>query len=200
MTDREKYKQAFSVLHTSEKFSLEEKKMAKLKRQKTIKNIAAAIIVCLLFVGGSGTAYANDLCGIQRKLQIWIEGNLTDAQVTFNGDGSYKMEYTRPDGSSAEIGGGGIAFDKDGENARPLTPDELQEDIEEVDYIDFRDDGTIWFVYRGEKTEITHKFKNGFCHVEVRDENNKPVYYTIRQDGAYSSSPNKYIDEKDFEE
>lgn len=197
MTDREKYKQAFSVLHTSEKFSLEEKKMAKLKRQKTIKNIAAALVVSLLFVGGSVTAYANDLGGIQRKLQIWLEGDLTDVQVTFTGDGNYKMDYTRPDGSHGEIEGGGVAIEADG-SQRPLTPDELQEDIEEVDYIDFREDGTIWFVYRGEKTEITHKFKNGFCHVEVRDENNKPVYYTIRQDGAYSSSPNKYIDEKDF--
>lgn len=105
MTDREKYKQAFSVLHASDNFSLEEKEMAKLSRKMAIKNAIVAIIVCLLLVGGGGTAYANDIGGIQRKLQVWIDGDLTDAQVTFNGDGSYSMHYIRPDGTESDMGG-----------------------------------------------------------------------------------------------
>ncbi len=192
MTDREKYKQAFSVLHTSDSFSLEEKKMAKLNRKRAFRNIAAAAAACILVIGGSGTAYANNVGGIQRTLQIWMHGELTDAEVTFNGEGSYDMKYTDSAGSSEEMGGGGVAIEDDG-STRPLSPEELQEHIIETSSdVEFRDDGTVWFICKDQKTDITDKFKNGYCHVKVTGENNKPVYFTIKSDGEVSASPDKY--------
>ena len=58
MTNKEKYKQAFSVLHTSDISEGEVKYMAKLKKQQKMKLAAAAIAVCVI-VGGTGTAYAK---------------------------------------------------------------------------------------------------------------------------------------------
>ena len=45
MTNKEKYKQAFSVLHTSDISEGEVKYMAKLKKQQKMKLAAAAIAV-----------------------------------------------------------------------------------------------------------------------------------------------------------
>ena len=46
MTNKEKYKQAFSVLHTSDISEGEVKYMAKLRKQQKMKLAAAAIAVC----------------------------------------------------------------------------------------------------------------------------------------------------------
>ena len=51
MTNKEKYKQAFSVLHTSDISEGEVKYMAKLKKQQKMKLAAAAIAACGI-VGG----------------------------------------------------------------------------------------------------------------------------------------------------
>ena len=53
MTNKEKYKQAFSVLHTSDISEGEVKYMAKLKKQQKMKLAAAAIAVCVI-VGRNG--------------------------------------------------------------------------------------------------------------------------------------------------
>lgn len=53
MTNKEKYKQAFSVLHTSDDFSLEVQKMAIERRNKKKGMIAAAIAACVLLAGGT---------------------------------------------------------------------------------------------------------------------------------------------------
>ena len=69
MTNKEKYKQACSVLHTSENFSMEVKKMAMEKKRK-INVAAAAAAVCVL-AAGAGGSYAANVGGIQRTIQLW---------------------------------------------------------------------------------------------------------------------------------
>ena len=78
MTNKEKYKQAFSVLHTSDISEGEVKYMAKLRKQQKMKLAAAAIAVCVI-VGGTGTAYAANVGGIQRTIQLWMHGDQTSA-------------------------------------------------------------------------------------------------------------------------
>ena len=79
MTNKEKYKQAFDTLSASDNFSLEVDKMSILNRKHKLKTIAAAVAACLIVTAGTGTAYASDLGGIQRKVQLWIHGDQTTA-------------------------------------------------------------------------------------------------------------------------
>ena len=72
MTNKEKYKQAFSVLHTSDNFILEVEKMASINRKHQMRTLVASLIVCLIIMTGGGTAYAMDIGGIQYKVQMWI--------------------------------------------------------------------------------------------------------------------------------
>ena len=57
MTNKEKYKQAFSVLHASGRISLEEERMKIMKKKARFQAAAAAVAVCLAFVGGGSIAY-----------------------------------------------------------------------------------------------------------------------------------------------
>lgn len=58
-------------------------------------------------------AYASDLGGIQRTVQLWLNGEMTDATLTVN-EGSYTLRYPDKDGTEHEMGGGGIAIEDDG--------------------------------------------------------------------------------------
>lgn len=56
MTNKEKYRQAFSVLQTSGDFSMEAEQMAMRQKHHKMKTIAAAAAACIILVGGAGTA------------------------------------------------------------------------------------------------------------------------------------------------
>ena len=92
MTNKEKYKMAFSALQPSERLSWEAERMMRLQKQKKMK-LAAAIVSGCILVGGTGTAYAANVGGIQRTVQTWIHGDQTSATLEISGDGSYQMNY-----------------------------------------------------------------------------------------------------------
>ena len=73
MTNGEKYKKAFSVLQTSKGSLQEVENMAKLQKRTKMKTAAAVIAGCII-LGGTGTAYAANVGGIQRTVQIWLHG------------------------------------------------------------------------------------------------------------------------------
>lgn len=68
MTNKERYKQGFSVLHTSDQFSVEVENMSRLNKKHNMKVAAAALAGCILLAGGTGTAYAANVGGIQRTV------------------------------------------------------------------------------------------------------------------------------------
>ena len=70
MTNKERYKQAFSVLHTSDQFSVEVENMSRLNKKHNMKVAAAALAGCIFLAGGTGTAYAANVGGIQRTVQV----------------------------------------------------------------------------------------------------------------------------------
>ena len=95
MTNKEKYKQAFDTLSASDNFSLEVDKMSILNRKHKLKTIAATVATCLIVTAGTGTAYASDLGGIQRKVQLWIHGDQTTATLKISSDGSYEIKMEK---------------------------------------------------------------------------------------------------------
>ena len=193
MTNKEKYKQAFSVLQTSGDFSMEVEKMAMRQKHHKVKTIAAAVAACIVLVGGAGTAYAANLGGIQRTIQLWINGDQTNATLEINNDGNsstYTIKIPDENGNSTEITGGGVAMDGDGVE-RPLTEDEIMEQINQLD-VEYEDDGSVWLYYKDRKLDITDRFEDGICYVKLTD--GKDVkYLTIKYNDGYAMSDSKYV-------
>lgn len=189
MTNKEKYKQAFSVLQPSGKIFLEEERMIIMKKKARIQTAIAAAVICLAFASGSSIAYAADLGGIQRKIQLWVHGDQTDADFIYNARGSYDLLYQNTDGVQVERHGGGIAIEEDG-SERPLTEDEIMDQLNQPT-VDYREDGTVWVYYYDQQMNITNQFKDGVCYVKVSNGENT-LYMTILYQGGWCSSPHKY--------
>lgn len=152
--------------------------------------MAAAIITGCILIGGTGTAYAKNVGGIQRMVQIWIHGDQTDAVMEVSEDGTYQMTYQDENGQEQKIEGGGIAMEANGQE-RPLTADELlaEQNSPEVEYLN---DGSVWVYYRNQKIDITDKFDDrGICFVQVKDEKG-PLYMTIKYKDGWCVNADKY--------
>ena len=192
MTNKEKYKQAFSVLHTSDISEGEVKYMAKLRKQQKMKLAAAAVIAGCIILGGTGTAYAANVGGIQRTVQIWLHGDQTQATLDVSNDGTYTMEYYNEDGILQQTGGGGVSIDADG-TQRALTTEELMEEINSPD-VEYKDDGSVWVYFRNQSIDITDKFDdNNVCFVKVTD-GKETFYLTVKYKNGYTFSNDKYIE------
>ena len=198
MNNKEKYKKAFSVLHTSDtNLSWEVKSMAKTKRKHTVAVASAAVIGCAL-IGGT-SAYAANLGGIQRTVQLWIHGDQTDATLTINNDGdesSFSYNYTDENGKSQEIQGGGLAMDADG-TTHPLTEDGINEEMSQPN-VEYLDDGTVMVYYKNQKIDITDKFdKDKVCYLKIVD-GDKTLYLTVKYQDGFAWGDDKYADPNEF--
>lgn len=198
MNNKEKYKKAFSVLHTSDtNLSWEVKSMAKIKRKHTIAVASAAVIGCAL-IGGT-SAYAANLGGIQRTVQLWIHGDQTDATLTINNDGdesSFSYNYTDENGQSQEVQGGGLAMDADG-TTHPLTEDDIVDEMSQPD-VEYLDDGTVMVYYKNQKIDITDKFdKDKVCYLKIVD-GDKTLYLTVKYQDGFAWGDDKYADPNEF--
>lgn len=195
MMNKEKYKRAFSVLKPSEISFQEVDNMARLRKKTRIKTAAAIVTGCIL-IGGTGTAYAANVGGIQRTIQLWIHGDQTTATLNVSDDGTYTMEYYDEDGNLSQSGGGGIAMDADG-TTRPLTEAELLAEIDSPE-VEYEEDGSVWVYYHNQSVEITDKFnEDKVCYVKIAD-GNKTLYLTVKYQNGYSYSPQKYIEPEMF--
>lgn len=187
MTNKERYKQAFSTLHPSGRLSLEVEEMAYIhKKHKTNMAIAAAI-ACAVIIGGSGTVYAADIGGIQEKLSLWLYGEKTQVNVTESCDDGYTFTYER-DGETETIGGGGIIIGEDGTETR-MTAGEVAESMNQHASVDADEEGRVWVYYYNQKSDITELFHEDRCLISL-SHNGEPVYLEItrEKDGLYSYS------------
>lgn len=189
MTNRERYKRAFSALHSSGQFSLEVEDMKQIQKRHR-KNVAvAAAVACAIVIGTGGTAYAADIGGIQQKISMWLHGEQTEVDVTQNGQngyGGYTFTYTQ-DGETNSFGGGGVSIDDNG-NETWLSADEVAEEMNRSADIDVDEDGRVWICYYDQKVEITDSFdENGVCHLTLTHED-ETIYLEITkdEDGGYS--------------
>ena len=153
---------------------------------------AAAILAaaCFLLVGSASAAYAADVGGIQRTVQLWIHGDQTTAAVQLTGDGRYTMEYTDESGQRRQISGGGVAFNPDG-SERPLTEEELLEYLSRPE-VEYREDGSVWVHRLGQSVDITGRFEDGLCYVKLEN-GGEALYLTVEYGGGYTASPHRYM-------
>lgn len=192
MTNREKYKKAFSVVRPSDEFSLEVEKMKKIKKLHLIKTMAASFVGCAIFLTSVSAAYAMDVGGIQRTVQLWIHGDRTNVTVQFDENGTYRMNYTDADGTEQFRAGGGVAIAPDGTEI-PLSEEDLMEHLMMPD-VEYEDDGSVWVYWRDQKVDITDKFENGICYVKLVSEGEKPLYVTVKYKGGYAADYHKYAE------
>ena len=159
-------------------------------RKIYVPRLAAACAAAVMLVGMASAAYAADVGNIQRNIQLWIDGDQTDAVLDIRGI-EYTVTYQGQDGASHEFGGGGVAFDDDG-NERPLTEAEIMEQLDSPD-VQYREDGSVWVCYHGGETEITDRFDaDGVCYVQVKTDDGV-LYLTVKQGNGFASSPHSYI-------
>ncbi|WP_312045599.1 hypothetical protein [Anaerotignum sp.] len=189
MTNKEKYKQAFSTMHISDEFSLEVKKMTTTNNKPKLNRLVASIAACVLIVGSATAAYATDFCGIQRTIQLWIHGDQTNVTIQFDGNGNYNMDYIDDEGHSKNHGGGGMAIEDDG-SERPLTEDELLELITAPD-VNYEDNGSVWVYWFDKKIDITDKFENNVCYIKLVN-GEETLYMTVKYQNGYATSPDSY--------
>ena len=183
MTNKEKYKQAFSVLQSSDRISQEIERMAIMNKKAKMRTAAAAAAACAVLIGGSGIAYAADVGGIQRTIQLWIQGDQTTATFEYDGEGSYH-----------------IAYEADG-TERPLTEEEILEELNEslnAPEVEYKDDGTVWVYYYDQKMEITDLFEDGVCYIKLTH-GEETQYMTINYQKGYGMSPHKYPEPDSFD-
>lgn len=172
MTNKEKYRRAFGVLHASEDILTEVTHMETKKHFSLRKAVLLCAAVIAVFAM-AGVCYAEDVGGIQRTIQLWCYGDQTDAVLEIQ-DGSYELTYEAADGVHSE-GGGGVAIDAFGRE-RPLTEEELLEDLQNRIDVTYREDGTVWVYYKDQSMDITDLFdENGVCFVQLKD-GKKTVY------------------------
>lgn len=195
MTNKEKYQKAFSVLHASDRCRMEAEDMMKMKKANYKKTVAAAAAAAILLVGGTGTAYAANVGGIQRTIQLWIYGDQTIATLTANDDDTYTITYSDKDGNEKTMGTGGVAIQADGTEAPP-TPEEIEEHLNMPD-VEYEDDGSVWVYYQDQKLDITDKFVDGVCYTKIEGKD-KTLYLTVKYDNGYAVSENKYISPDEF--
>lgn len=195
MTNKEKYKQAFSVLHPSGVLSLEVESMMLKHKKAKIRTAVTAAAACFFLTCGSGAAYASNVGGIQRTIQLWIHGDQTDVDFVYHEDGTSEIFYQQEDGTRVQRGSGGVAFDADGKE-RPLTESEILEELNSPN-VEYYEDGTVWLYYGSQKMEITDRFEDGVCYAKVSN-GEKTLYMTIKYQGGWCSSPDKYVSPDTF--
>lgn len=187
MTNRENYHRAFSALHTSDGFKvdLEETKMRQTFR---FRNAVTAACVILALAAGGTTAYAANIGGIQRTIQVWLHGDQTDAVLTVDNGGS----YTITDESGENIGGGGgVALEADG-TERPLTADEIYNHLTNEVTTDTID-GHLYLLYKDQKLDLSDKFSDKDAFYVTLQDDDKELYVTVMKDGSLASSPDRYM-------
>lgn len=199
MTDKEQFQKIFDQLHASPEVLTEvlnmtaNEKIIPIRKKCFISKAAAAIAALVLVAGSCGVAYAMDLGGIQRTVQVWLNGEQTNATFTVE-NGSYILHYKDADGNDVSQGGGGIAYENGKE--RPLTADEMLEEINMPD-VEYKEDGTVWVYYLDQAMEITDKFEDGICYVKLKADG-RTQYITVKYQNGFATSPHGYIQPWEF--
>lgn len=190
MTNKEKYRRAFGVLHASADVLTEVRNM-KTKKHLSLRRTGLLCAAVILLFALASIGYAENVGGIQRRIQLWRYGDQTDAILEIQ-DGSYELTYTDEDGTHTQ-GGGGVAIDVFGRE-RPLTEEELMEELRENIDVLYEEDGTVWVYYQNQSLEITDLFdENGVCYVQLQG-GDETVYLTVEYQGGYSWSTTGYVE------
>ena len=81
MTDKEQYKKMFDTVASFGMEPLEVCDIMKKKKKHTYMNKAAAAAAAVFLIAGStGVAYAANVGGIQRTIQLWLHEDQANAE------------------------------------------------------------------------------------------------------------------------
>ena len=168
----------------------ENRKSGILRRGMTLA-LAAVLVLAL-----GSFAYANDLGGVQRKLQIWRYGELTSVTITAR-EGSYEYSYADANGEVQYGGGGGVAFDTVTGEARPLAEEELLDHLTAPE-VSYSEDGSVRLYCGSQSVDITGSFnEEGVSYIQLERDDGS-LYMTIRYQDGYATSPHKYPSADDW--
>lgn len=200
MTNKERYKQAFSALHTSGQSSMEVEKMADIKKKHKRNIVAAAAVACAVVIGGSVTAYAADIGGIKEKVSIWKYGKKTEAEIKENSNGGYTIRYELNDEEQGLMRLIEVCTGPDWISSG-LSADELVAAIN--DSVDVYEDvdGCVWVYYYDRKVDITDLFDaEGVCRIKMTYEG-QAIYLEIErgENGDYPYSQKSDLPEDEIE-
>lgn len=204
MNNKERYQKAASFIKPSADFTqkvMQEagsmKKNENITKMNTLRkwrklsvSIAAALV---LVFGLTAVSYAADIGGFQRTVNSWLYGETTQVQVEQVGEYEYLLTY--PDGSTR--GTGGVAFDANGKE-RPLTPEEVLDEINNSVEIEENEEERIILYYHDHVEDITDMIdENGIVKIKFED-GALPTYFTIQWngDGSYSVATGHFGYEK----
>lgn len=194
MTNKEKYQRAFLALHASGQF--EEVNLMKNTNRIRMPRVAAICAAVIFVLGLASVAYAADIGGIQRMIQIWIHGNQTDAVLEIE-DGNYTLTYEDADGKTHQVVGGGVAIDEQG-NERPHTEEEIVDHLNRPT-VEYKEDGSVWVYYYDQELEITDCFdENGICYVHLTH-GDASEYLTIKYKNGFMGHPDRFPGPDSFE-
>ena len=171
--------------------------MTKTKRFRPAKALALCATIVLV-LGLATVAYAANVGGIQRTVQLWLHGDQTDAVLTVEqGEYTeYSATYVDEEGVTHQIEGGGVAYDFFG-RPKPLTEEDIMEHLNAPE-VEYEDDGSVWVYYREQRVEITDKFDaDGFCYVQLSD-NGRPLYMTVKYQEGYATDTSRYPNPRRF--
>lgn len=196
MTNREKYRRAFSSLRMPEGYSVSLRQRRR-DQKKRLKLAAAAACAMLALCAGGVSVYAADLGGVQRTVQVWFHGDQTSALITI-GDEDGATGYSLQDSEGRTIqGGGGVAMEGDGSD-RPLTESEMQEYLNYPEKI--TGDGRIYLLYKDQRIDITDLFDaDGLCFLTVSS-GSETLYVTVTRNAGLSASTKRYVQKKELPE
>lgn len=126
MTNRDRFKRAFSSIRIPDDFvpDLKEEAEPKKMHRSSFRSFAAAVCAVLAVLIGGTACYAADVGGIQRTIQVWFHGDQTDAVMTVDGE-SGAATWTIQDENGEEIHSGGVTINNDGSTS-PLTEKDVQ--------------------------------------------------------------------------
>ena len=177
------------------------------------RGLAVAMIITVLLVGGLSAAYATDLGGFRRTIQIWMYGEAKDAIVEpYTGGGedvdvecddeatmadpSYVVTWTDRNGEVHQMQGGGVAMEADC-TERPLTLDEYLEHLESSAETVVEENDRVMLYWYDQVVDITDQFEDSVCRLSLTHED-ETLYFTVTDagNGAYnvSASSDGYVD------
>lgn len=185
-TNKQKYKETFSSLTCIEPIVVEERKMQKQHKF----SIALAACAFMLVLGGGTICYANDIGGIKTIINGWFHGEPVQVKAVKNDEIGY--EFYKEGEEEPFMGGGGVAFDKFG-NEIPLSAEDVFENSSQT--IDKQPDGKVFLYDHDLAIDITDYLKDGKAKLIVVNEG-KTTYWDIEVDDQ-SSSFSTYLNAPD---
>lgn len=178
MKNKEYYQSVFDEVHVPQEvlgkvmdMGMEEKKLRKKKVWKNAMTTVAALAIC--FVASNGICYAATGSTWTEKVLLYINGEPTQQEITWQQDGD--VTYAEMEVEVDEAGEV-VVYHEETVPGDEETSYEYMTLVTEV----VEEDGKIYLVINGEKTDITEDFADGSCSGTVEMDG---VVITYQVDG-----------------